>query len=64
MARLRHANHEFVEARFVPRYKRKGWLERDFNIGGTWFLWRRNIAIKAGVFRFGVRGEPRKMELS
>lgn len=62
--RLRHASHEFVPAQYVPRHRRRGWLERNFNIAGAWFLWRKNIETEKGVFRFGIRGEPQDMELS
>lgn len=64
MARKRRAHHELVLAQYVPRHERKGWMTRDFNIGGIWFLWRKNITTERGVYRFGVRGEPENMEIS
>ena len=60
--RFRHANHELVLAPYVERHERKGWMTRDLNIGGVWFLWRKNIPCERGVYRFGVRGEPQNME--
>lgn len=54
MKRIRHAAHEFVPTQYVGRYSRRGWLKRDFNIGGRWYLWRKNIETERGIYRFGV----------
>lgn len=66
--RTRHAASELVEWPYVERHTRKGWMERNFNIGGQWFLWRKNIQCERGVIRLGVRNWgntiEQQMELS
>ena len=52
--RIKHAAHELVQTQYVARYTRKGWMERDFNIGGWWFAWRKNIKCDRGILRLGV----------
>jgi hypothetical protein len=58
--RNRLAATELVEWPYVERHKRKGWLERDFNIAGCWFLWRKNIATERGLLRVGVADKSGK----
>lgn len=52
--RNRLAASELVPWKYVERHARKGWLDRDFNISGRWYLWRKNIETERGLLRLGV----------
>ena len=47
---------EVIRAEYVARYERKGWLERDFFIGGRRYLWRVNVRDEktGNVARHGI----------
>lgn len=60
--RNRLAATELVEWGYVERHRRKGWLDRNFNIGGRWFLWRKNIATRRGLLRVGVADKNNTFE--
>lgn len=48
--------HEVVKARYVERYRRRGWLTRDFFIGPDRYLWRMNTEDKktGDLLRHGI----------
>lgn len=45
---------ELIRWEYVPRHSRKGYLNRDFCIGGKWYRWTSNSVSSEGLIRHGV----------
>lgn len=45
---------EFVDMQYVERHLHKGYLNRDFYIGGRHYRWYGNVLTPYGVARIGV----------